>query len=423
MLVRGTNATLTGAHVAANEASQVGGGIFADVNATVSVSGSTIYRNTAGNTGGALYVGSNGTNGGTVQTSALVDNVGTTIAEQCPPSAPRLSYTANTIVASGTTIVYTGLCNPPGALTVDGLNALPSGRATGNTGTLSPSTVQSLAYFGVTPDYFPAVLAWSVMRATSVSITPPVSPAPSGDTGTVDVDGAAAIDYSFTAATPVGSAGPIGGSGAPSPAAVNVTFASQPSGVTILVNGASKVTPATVASLEGLPITATAPLSATVGPSLYLFSSWDGVKNASLTIATPAAPVTYTARYQQSVEVGPLDYFGLPPCRIVDTRQAGPALAAGASRTFTAWNLCGIPPSARAVSINVTATGATAPGHLRLHPTDQQVPGTSALNFSAGQTRANNAILGLGSAGDFTIYCGMSTGSTHVVVDVTGYYQ
>jgi hypothetical protein len=123
--------------------------------------------------------------------------------------------------------------------------------------------------------------------------------------------------------------------------------------------------------------------------------------------------------------VGPLDYYTRTPCRILDTRNTvgplgGPALAAGSSRTFAVWNVCEIPTTARAVTINVTATGATGAGHLRFHPADQLVPGTSALNFSLGMTRANNAVLGLGSAGDFKIYCGMASGWTHVVVDVTG---
>jgi hypothetical protein len=425
-LVRGTNATLNGTHVAANEASQFGGGIFADVNATLSVTGSSIYRNTAGNTGGAIFVGSNGANGGTVQTSALVDNVGTTIAEQCPPSAPRLSYLNNTIVTNATTTIYTGMCSPPGALTVAGLNALASGRASGNTGALSLATVQSLAYFAVTPDYFPAVLAWSVIRATSVSISPPVAPAPTGDTGTVDVNGAATVDYSFSATTPLGGVGPIGASPTVPPGTtVNVTFASQPSGVPITVNGSSVVTPATVASAEGFILTAVAPFAHGSVPNLYLFSNWDGVLANVLTIVTPAAAVTYTARYQHSIDVGPLEYHTLTPCRVLDTREPadGPALAAGSSRTFAAWNVCGIPTTARAVSINITATAAPGPGHFRIHPADQLVPATSAINFVAGVNRANNAIVTLGGSGDFTIRCVTASGSVHAIVDVTGYFE
>jgi predicted outer membrane repeat protein len=424
-----STATFSSARIAANQASQLGGGVFADLNSTLSVSGSSIYRNTAGNTGGALHVGSSGTNGGTVQTSALVDNVGTTIAENCPASAPRLTYTSNTIVSNATTTIYNGICNPPGNLTVSGLNALPSGRASGNTGTLSLATVRSLAYFAVTPDFFPAVLAWSVIRATSVSITPPVSPAPAGDTGTVDVDGIATVGYSFSATTPLGSVGPIAGTAAPSPGAVNVTFTSQPSGLTISVNGTNVVTPATVAAVQGLPITAVAPLAQTSGPNLYLFSSWDGVLQNALTIATPAAPVTYTAWYQQSIEVGPLNYYSLAPCRVVDTRYpagplGGPALAAGSSRTFAVWNACGIPTTARALSLNVTATQATTSGDFRIHSANQLVvPGTSVVNFVPGVNRANNAVVALDGSGRFSVVAVMASGSVHLVIDVTGYFE
>ena len=541
MLVSGTSATLTGARVAANEASQFGGGIFVDLNTTLSVTGSTIYRNTAGNTAGGLYVGSNGANGGIVQTSALVDNVGTTIAEQCPApaSAPYLTYSSNTIVGSGTATIYTGMCNPPGNLTVAGLNALPSGKASGNTGALSLATVQALAYFGATPDFFastsafPSVLAWSVMRATSVSIAPAVSPSPSGDTGSVDVTGAAIVNYSFSATTSLGGVGPLGatvsprpGNTAPAPAIsspasgatfavgqvliltgsatdaedgalgasrlswtvvrqpggvvvygpvagnglaftapappslaaaatnslevrltatdssgtsatvaraiqprkVSLTFASNPSGVSLALNGSAVTTPSTVVSWEGYLLTATAPLSHGSGSTLRIFSSWGAVLSNTLTVGTPAAPATYTAIYQASVDLGPLDHYTIAPCRVLDTRWpagplGGPAMAAGSSRTFAAWGVCGIPATARALSVNVTVTGASNLGHIRLHPADQLVPPTSALNFRAGVTRANNAILALDPAGDFRVWCVMPSGSAQVIVDVTGYFE
>jgi hypothetical protein len=423
-----SSATFTAARVAANQASHLGGGLYADLNSTLSVSSSSIYRNTAGNAGGGLYVGPNGTNGGTVHASALVDNVGTTIAEQCPSSAPRLTYTSNTIASGSTSTIYTGICVPPGSLTVSGLDSLPSGRASGNSDVLALATIRSLAYFAVTPDFFPAVLAWSVMRATGVSIAPPVSPAPSGDTGTVDVDGMSSADYSFSASTPLGNVGPIVATVEPSPGAVAVTFASQPSGLTLSVNGTSVVTPATVASVEGLPITAVAPSSQKPGSTLYLFSSWDGLLQNTLTIVTPSAPATYTARYQQSVDIGPLDFSTLEPCRLVDTRTSagplgGPALAAGSSRTFAAWNECGIPASARALSLNITATQATANGNFRLHPANQLVTTASVLNFVAGVNRANNAVVALDGSGRFTTWAMMASGSVHLVIDVTGYFE
>jgi hypothetical protein len=60
---------------------------------------------------------------------------------------------------------------------------------------------------------------------------------------------------------------------------------------------------------------------------------------------------------------------------------------------------------------------------LRLHSADEARPATSTLNFAAGRTRANNAILRLGAAGGFEAYCDMPAGSVDLVVDVVGYFE
>jgi len=123
-----------------------------------------------------------------------------------------------------------------------------------------------------------------------------------------------------------------------------------------------------------------------------------------------------------------VSFYTLAPCRIVDTRGAtgsfgGPALAPGAERVFTLAGRCGIPSSARAVTVNVTVTGPTASGFLTLHPGGTVVPLASTINYRPGQTRANNAVLLLGVPGDVRVLCGQGSGSAHFVLDVTGYFQ
>jgi hypothetical protein len=117
-------------------------------------------------------------------------------------------------------------------------------------------------------------------------------------------------------------------------------------------------------------------------------------------------------------------FHTVTPCRILDTRTAdGPALAASGGRTFTLVGRCGIPADARSVSLNVTATGATSPGHLVLYPAGSAVPSNSSLNYSADQTRANNAVSLLGAAGDLSIFAAQGLGSVHLIVDVNGYFR
>jgi hypothetical protein len=128
---------------------------------------------------------------------------------------------------------------------------------------------------------------------------------------------------------------------------------------------------------------------------------------------------------------GPTRFHTLPPCRVADTRNApgpsgGPALQANTSRSFPTIGICGIPATARAVAINVTVTQPGDVGNLRLHPFGEALPDASTINFAANQTRANNAIVGLGLSGRLAVRCDMPlspTATTHFLFDVTGYFQ
>ncbi len=212
------------------------------------------------------------------------------------------------------------------------------------------------------------------------------------------------------------------------PRKVDLTFATTPPGLSVSVNGFPLTGPQTVTSWQGWVLQATAPASQTSGPSTFVFSSWSSGAGNPIVITTPAAPATYTATYQPSSDVGPQSYFTVVPCRLVDTRTVvgplgGPALVAGATRTFEVAGACGIPSTARALALDVTVTGPTSAGNLRLYSPDELRPATSTINFAAGQTRANNAQVRLGSTGGLSVFCSMASGSAHVVLDVVGYFE
>ena len=125
---------------------------------------------------------------------------------------------------------------------------------------------------------------------------------------------------------------------------------------------------------------------------------------------------------------GPTSLYTLTPCRAFDTRSpagelGGPALAAQAERAFALAGRCGIPASARALSLNVTVTLATATGNVVLFPGGSFPPSTSTLNYAAGTTRANNAIVGLGAGASIRVRANQASGSVHVVLDVDGYFE
>jgi hypothetical protein len=123
-----------------------------------------------------------------------------------------------------------------------------------------------------------------------------------------------------------------------------------------------------------------------------------------------------------------LDFYTLTPCRLIDTRNpagplGGPALKAGKTRTFVVTGVCGVPASARALSVNLTITQSAAAGYLRLLPGDQTLlPAASSINYVSGQTRANNATLQLAFDGSGGLQV-FSASGTDFVLDVNGYFQ
>jgi hypothetical protein len=122
-----------------------------------------------------------------------------------------------------------------------------------------------------------------------------------------------------------------------------------------------------------------------------------------------------------------LHFYTLTPCRFFDTREAalgGPNPLAGRSTTTVpVVSHCGVPPTARAVALNVTVTAPTGLGHLILFPDANPVPLVSAINYAAGQTRANNAVTPLGVTGGLGVFVGQASGTVHAVLDVAGYFE
>jgi hypothetical protein len=98
-------------------------------------------------------------------------------------------------------------------------------------------------------------------------------------------------------------------------------------------------------------------------------------------------------------------------------------LIGNTTRVFAVAGHCNIPPTARALSVNVTVTQPTQIGYLTLFPGGASLPSTSTINYAAGQTRANNAAVLLGASGNLAVFCGQFGGTAQLIVDVNGYFQ
>ena len=123
-------------------------------------------------------------------------------------------------------------------------------------------------------------------------------------------------------------------------------------------------------------------------------------------------------------------FVAVTPCRLVDTRAASTvgsrARPLGAGETYTlqtrgAQGECDLPADAVAVSLNVTAVGASAPTFLTIFPAGASRPTVSSLNPQPGQPPTPNAVTTkLATNGRFSIY--NRQGVVDLIVDVNGYF-
>jgi photosystem II stability/assembly factor-like uncharacterized protein len=122
-------------------------------------------------------------------------------------------------------------------------------------------------------------------------------------------------------------------------------------------------------------------------------------------------------------QIQPYGFYTVEPCRIADTRSSGGPVQSASKRVFQIAGNCGIPATARSVAVNLTVTEPTAQGYLTAYETGTSTPETISISYRPGQTRANNAIVGLDPLGRLSLKCNQPSGTVHLIVDVTGYFQ
>jgi len=117
-------------------------------------------------------------------------------------------------------------------------------------------------------------------------------------------------------------------------------------------------------------------------------------------------------------------YRAMSAVRILDTRDgtggAGGAMGPQATINLAIVGRGGLPTSGvAAVVLNATVTQPSAAGYLTVYPAGSTRPGTSTLNFLAGQTIANLVIVPVGNGGDISVF--NFQGSTNAILDLVGW--
>ncbi|MDP9435145.1 MAG: hypothetical protein M3P93_08135, partial [Actinomycetota bacterium] len=108
------------------------------------------------------------------------------------------------------------------------------------------------------------------------------------------------------------------------------------------------------------------------------------------------------------------------PARLLDTRtpDGGGRVSDQETRSLVVRGRGGVPSTATAAVLNVTAVGPSASGFVAVAPAGTP-RGTSSVNYAAGETVPNRVVTGLSSDGRVDLFV---AGATHVLVDVVGWY-
>ena len=120
-------------------------------------------------------------------------------------------------------------------------------------------------------------------------------------------------------------------------------------------------------------------------------------------------------------------FHALPPTRIFDSRDSSfnpgtQPIGNNTSIAVAVTGVGGVPPVSEVsgVVLNVTVDQPSAVGYLTLYPDLTTKPFVSNLNFVAGQTVPNLAMVKVGANGNVRVY--NYSGTTHVILDAVGYY-
>jgi hypothetical protein len=131
------------------------------------------------------------------------------------------------------------------------------------------------------------------------------------------------------------------------------------------------------------------------------------------------------------VSSGGVSFYAVTPCRVVDTQTGLGGFTGFLPNGFPATNFtikgsCGIPATAVAIAVNAIAVNTQNQGWFALYPGNSSWPGVSNVNFFAGDTIGNGALVPV-SAGsnDLSVLAAFAAGPTgaYLRLDVTGYFK
>lgn len=119
-------------------------------------------------------------------------------------------------------------------------------------------------------------------------------------------------------------------------------------------------------------------------------------------------------------------FFTVPPCRVLDTRTTMNPVETNTPTLFTVGGLCGIPPVASSVSLNVTLVEQNVTVDLGIGAGDDLPPTTNVVSTNQSYSIiAGAAVVPFSVDGQGTVQVlanASANGATDLILDVNGYF-
>lgn len=113
-------------------------------------------------------------------------------------------------------------------------------------------------------------------------------------------------------------------------------------------------------------------------------------------------------------------FTSVVPKRVLDTRLDGTKIAAGTTHVLPVDETWDVDADASSFVVNVTVTEPDALGFVTVFPCGGETPTASTVNYAAGETVANAAVVAPGTDDSICIY---TLSTTHLVIDLNGYHS
>ncbi len=323
---------------------------------------------------------------------------------------------------------------PPPAPSITSISPTTGSTSGGTTVTITGDNLSGVAYvfFGSTE-----ATSFTVISSTEIQATSPAESAGAVNMTVTSPGGTSPVtsadEFTYTSPTPTlkpptvtgisPTSGPTTGG-----TSVTITGTGFTSSATVMF-GSVTATAVTVNSATSISATSPAESAGTVNVTVTTPSGTSATSTADqFTYVVPVAPVTGDA------------YTPVNPARLADTRcSATPTpsycasenlptqnskltpLSGEATENITVTGLDGIPISATAVVVNVTAVNMTSAGYLSIYPEGSTLPVVSSLNWTSTSGIVTNLVTVPVNNGQIAVMNG--AGSTvNVIVDIEGYY-